>query len=95
MNSVSPVYSEKEVEYEKVIALDQPEYEPIIVLPINFIGKERIPSPHMIAVRFRFSPEERAKIAQGADILIGELVYGNLFTPISTQIVMPNESPES
>ena len=95
MESVSPVYSEKFIEYEKVIALDQEEYIPLIVLPINFIGREGAPEPHMMTVRFRFSEEERVKIAQGADLLIGELLYGRLYTPISLQLCMPDESPES
>jgi hypothetical protein len=34
MNSVSPVFTDAEVEHERVIALDQPEYVPIVVLPI-------------------------------------------------------------
>lgn len=94
MDSVSPVYDEETVQYEKVLAIDQPEYLPIIVLPINFDCYERSATPHMFVVRFRFTDEERAKIAAGADILIGELVFGRYFTPLSTQIIMPNESPE-
>lgn len=35
MESVSPVFTEAEVAFERVLALDQPQYLPIVVLPIT------------------------------------------------------------
>jgi len=81
MQSVSPVFSEESVELEKVIALDQPEYEPIIGLPVIYPDGLR-----GVAVRFRLSEEEKRLIAEGGDILITELTFGGKFTPISIQV---------
>ena len=36
MDSVSPVYTEETVRIERVIALDQPQYSPIVILPVVF-----------------------------------------------------------
>lgn len=88
MNSVSPVFSEAFVENERVIALDQPQYHPLIMLPVQYedgtIGA---------MVRFRLSDEERAAITAGADILITELVFDQGFTPIHVE-VSPQEGPK-
>lgn len=81
MDSVSPVFSEKEVELEKVIALDQPEYVPLIGLPVIYPDGLR-----GVAVRFRLNDEERRLVAEGGDILITELTFGGKFTPISIWI---------
>lgn len=87
MDSVSPVWTEAEVEIERVIALDQPEYFPLIVLPIRYRDGSR-----GIAVRFRFTEEERKAIAAGADLVITEMASG-CFTPISVELMMPNRGP--
>lgn len=82
MDSISPVFSEETVELEKVIALGQEEYVPLIGLPVIYPDGNR-----GVAVRFRLSPEEQKMIADGGDILITELTFGGKFTPISIQIV--------
>lgn len=88
MQSTSPVLTEKEVQFEHVIALDQPEYHPIIVLPIQYsdgnIG---------LGVRFELTDNERKLIFEGADILLIELTFGRSFTPINLQICKKNEYP--
>jgi hypothetical protein len=89
MRSVSPVWTEKEVENERVIALEQAEYEPIIILPFKY-------SDGTIAgsVRLRLTDEERSAIASGADIIITELTFGGPFTPISVLFRKPGEGLE-
>lgn len=100
MQSVSPVFNEQEVPKERVIALEQKEYEPIITLPIDFHLKdpktgEVIVRPRMaMAVRFRLSEGERAKIAAGADLVVTEIVFGQPFTPLNFQFCQPSECPE-
>lgn len=84
MQSVSPVLTEEFVEFERVLALDQPEYEPIIVLPVVFKG-----GLTGAAVRFRPSDEERKAIADGGDIIITELTFGQLFTPLNVDVSRP------
>jgi hypothetical protein len=87
MESVSPVWSEEEIEVERIIALDQPEYVPIVVLPMCY--SDGTPG---LSVRFRLSDAERKAIAEGSDILITELTLGQ-FTPIDIKICKPNERP--
>lgn len=88
MESISPVWTEKEVEIERVIALDQPEYAPIIVLPVRF--EDGVSG---LSVRFRLTDEERKAIAEGQDLLITELTFGGPFTPLSMSVCEPNKSP--
>jgi hypothetical protein len=89
MDSVSPVWTEAEVEIEKVIALDQPQYFPIIVLPVRYGDGSR-----GVAVRFRLSEADRKAVAAGADLVITEMSAGS-FTPISLELIMPNKGPNS
>lgn len=89
MQSVSPVWTEDEVELERVIALDQPQYIPIIVLPVRY--SDGISG---MVVRFRLSDEDRKAIADGADLMVSELTFGNPFTPISIQCLHPDERPK-
>ena len=88
MQSLSPVWTEEEVPNELVIALDQPQYQPIIILPVTF--KDGVQG---MSVRFRLSEEERKAIIDGADIVITELTFGNQFTPISIAVCQPETSP--
>lgn len=88
MNSVSPVFTEKEMEVERVIALDQPEYIPLIVLPI--IYEDGIQAS---VVRFRLTEEERIAILDGADIILTQLTFGGAFKPIHITTCSPNKSP--
>lgn len=87
MESVSPVWSEEEVGVERIIALDQPEYIPIAVLPMCF--SDGIPG---LSVRFRLTDAERKALVEGADIVITELTLGQ-FTPIDIKVCKPNERP--
>ncbi len=88
MDSVSPVWSEQEVEIERVIALDQPEYAPIIVLPVRFSD-----GFSGLSVRFRLTDEERKALVDGDDLIITEMSFGGPFTPLSMQICKPDTNP--
>ena len=78
------------VEHERVIALDLPEYAPIVVLTVRYQPSGDIGT----SVRFRLSDEERLKVAGGCDLVITELTGGRQFTPINVQVCKPNEAPE-
>jgi hypothetical protein len=92
MNSVSPVLTEHEVEAEQVIALDQPQYYPIISLRVTFNDKDGNPNGVATLTRFRFSDKDRDAIADGADLLLSQPHHGPLM-PIGLQLAMPNEYP--
>jgi hypothetical protein len=88
MNSVSPVWTDEFVEIERVIALDQPEYEPIVVLPVRYTD-----NTSGLSVRFRLTDDERKAIAAGADIILTELTFGGPFTPVNMHVCHPNTNP--
>lgn len=89
MYSVSPVYTEAEIECEQVIALEQKEYFPIIVARIRYEADMSVAS----VTRFRFTDEERRAISKGADLLISQPHHGRMM-PIALQLAMPNQYPE-
>jgi hypothetical protein len=88
MESVSPVLTEEFVEIEKVIALDQKQYIPLIVLPVLYqdgvVG---------MCVRFRLTDEERKAITDGADFVISEMTFGQSFTPLCVVVCKPDTNP--
>lgn len=92
MNSVSPVLTEREVEAEQVIALDQPQYYPIISLRVTFNDKDGDEKSVATMTRFRFSDKDRDAIAAGADLILSQPHHGPLM-PIGLQLAMPNEYP--
>jgi len=87
MNSVSPVFTDDEVVGERVIALDQPEYYPIITLRVTYPDRSLA-----TLTRFRLSDREREAIANGADLLISQPHHGHLM-PIGLQLAMPGVYP--
>jgi hypothetical protein len=100
MQSVSPVFSKNEVEWERVIAREQKEYIPLIGLPMDIeatdkaTGEIKMIRYAAVAVRWRLSDDERAKIMGGADIVVTEMVFGQPFTPLNFQFCQPDERPE-
>ena len=92
MNSISPVLTEHEVEAERVIALDQPEYYPIISLRVTFNDKDGNPNGVATLTRFRFSDKDRDAIAAGADLILSQPHHGPLM-PIGLQLAIPNQYP--
>lgn len=93
MESVSPVLTELEVPAEQVIALDQPEFHPIIVARIQYLGVADFSSVVNVSLtRYRFTDAERALIAAGADLILGQSHHSGMM-PISLQLAMPGEYP--
>jgi hypothetical protein len=88
MQSVSPVFTEKEVVAEQVIALDQPEYLPIIVARIR--GDEGYVAS---VTRYRFTAKELAAIMNGADLLIYQ-PHLRALMPLGLAVAMPGAYPE-
>lgn len=83
MDSVSPVYTEETVQIERVIELGSKVYFPLIILPVMYED-----GTQAMAVRFRFTEDERKLIADGGDLLLTELTFGShKFTPVQLQIV--------
>ena len=89
MNSVSPVFTEANIEAEKVVALGDPRYYPIIVLRAKYTDNS-VAS----VTRFRFSDADRELIAKGADLVLSQPHHGPMM-PIGLQLAMPGEYPTS
>lgn len=94
MDSISPVLTEHEVPAERVIALDQAEYYPIVVCQVTFEDKDGNQVQKATLTRFRFSDEERELIAKGADLILSQPHHGQMM-PIGLQLAMPDRYPES
>jgi len=92
MQSVSPVLTEKEVETEQVIALDQKRYYPIIVCRYVYHDKDGNPDGAASLTRYRFTDEDRALIAKGADLILSQPHHAQMM-PVGLQLAMPDEYP--
>jgi hypothetical protein len=99
MQSVSPVFTDNEVQWEHPIAKNQPEYLEVIGLPVSLqivdkVSKQiRILSKWGTAIRFRLSDEERAAIAAGHDLVVTQLNFNNPITPLNLQILPDRTAP--
>lgn len=90
MQSISPVFTEQDTPHERVVALDQPQYEPIIILPLRFKDGSTA-----LCVRFSLSHQERQAIANGADLILTQLCEDyQRFTPTKLDLCHPNTEPE-
>jgi hypothetical protein len=85
MEAVSPVMPGSEP-IEIILGKDQPEYMP---LPVVYLNSPSVP----MLSRWRLSEEERAAVAEGADIVLTQLTFGGLFRPVNLQIVAPDAMP--
>ncbi len=85
MTAVSPVMPGSE-SIEIVLGKNQPEYVP---LPAVFLDTPSLP----MITRWRLTEEERKLIAEGADIVLQQLTFRQLFQPVNLQVVMPNGYP--
>jgi hypothetical protein len=93
MDSVSPVLTPAEVPAEQVIALDQPQFFPIVVARIDYTdGTQSEGGIAYTLCRFRLTDVERALIAAGTDLIVGQPGHGQ-WMPISLQLAMPGEYP--
>lgn len=92
MQSVSPVFTLEEVQHEREIAKNQPEYLTVIGLPVTLrlINKDDptktkdVPD-WAIAIRFRLNDEERAAVAAGLDLVVTQLTFGKPLAPMNLQ----------
>lgn len=93
MDSVTPVLTEAEVPAEQVIALDQPQFFPIVIARIFYTdGPQSEGGIPYVVTRFRFTDAERVLLAAGADLVIGQPGHGQ-WTPVSLQLAMAGEYP--
>jgi hypothetical protein len=79
MKPVSPVYSIEFQKHEVVFAKDQPEYLP---LPALILKGEDKP----VVSRWRLNDVEREKIAKGADILLTQNIFTDLYHPVRLEV---------
>ena len=71
---------------ERVLGKDQPEYVP---LPMVYLDTPQRP----VISRWRLTDEERAAVAAGGDVILTQLIFGELFHPVHLQVAMPDEMP--
>jgi hypothetical protein len=90
MDSISPVLTEAEIPSERVVALGQDDYYPIIVVRVSYSDAEHYLDASL--TRYRFSSAERALIAAGADLILGQPHHGPMM-PVSLQLALPGEYP--
>lgn len=86
MLPVSPVMQGFEP-IETVFGEGQPEYLP---LPAVYLSQPNVP----VITRWRFTQEERVKIANGADLVHTSLTFGSRLQPVCLQVCMPDEDPD-
>jgi hypothetical protein len=100
MDSVSPVFSEAEQHFERIVAVEGKEEKTgFIIMPITLqvVGKDGNPEfkdGFGASVRFRFSEEDWMKIIKGADLVVTEILFGGPFTPLNFQLCKPEERPQ-
>lgn len=87
MNAVSPIYDESTIEAENVIALDQPEYAPLIILRLDS------PVGQSVITRWELTDDERRIIADGGHIVLSLLHTGLKYPPTCIQVVGKDEKP--
>jgi hypothetical protein len=85
MIPVSPVMPGSE-DIEMVFGKNQPQYIP---LPAVYLDQPNRP----VITRWRFTNEERAAIADGADIVHTSLTFWHDLQPICLQVCFPNDDP--
>jgi hypothetical protein len=86
MKPVSPVMPGSE-SIEIVLGKDQPEYDD---LPAVYVDSDTRP----MITRWRVTDEERRAVANGADIVLQQLTFKQLFQPVNLQVVMPDACPQ-
>jgi hypothetical protein len=85
MTPTSPVLPGSE-SIEIVLGRNQPQYTP---LPAVYLDT---PCKPMIT-RWRLTDEERDAVANGADVILQQLTFGEPFQPVNLQIVLPDNWP--
>lgn len=100
MQSVSPVFTDEEVQFEREIAKNQPEYLTVIGLPVTLQildredpNKTQLVENWAISIRLRLTPEERAKVAAGLDLVVTQLTFGKDLAPMNFQFCPAKTKP--
>lgn len=100
MQSVSPVFTEELVPQERNFAENQPEYIPVIGLPTTLRIIDPKDPNHVrdivdgaVSIRFRLSPEERAQVAAGLDLVVTQLTFGKPLSPMNLQLCPAKTQP--
>jgi len=83
MSPVSPEFPDSQ---EVIFAKDQPEYAP---LPAAIVKRDE---GQAVVTRWRFTDEERAAIANGADLYLELLTFGQPLQPIR---MLVGEEPDA
>jgi hypothetical protein len=78
MKPISPVLDGFQ-QHEVVFAKTQPEYRP---LPALILEGEDKP----VVSRWQLDDEEREKIAAGADILLTQMIFTDLYHPVRLEV---------
>jgi hypothetical protein len=88
MEAISPATGAEEI----IFAKDQPEYAP---LPVAVYTMEYAPGMEgtTLLTRWRFSEEERQRIAAGEDLYLACITFGQPLQPLNIQV--GGESPTS
>ena len=79
MRPISPVIPEYQ-QHEVVFAKDQPEYMPLPALVLE--GEDK-----PVVSRWQLNDEERKQIAAGADILLTQMIFSDLYHPVRLEVV--------
>lgn len=85
MDPVSPVMAGSKP-IEVVLGKDRPEYLPLPAVWLDMVSRPMV-------TRWRPTTEERKMLAEGADIVLQQLTFGQPFQPVNLQVVMPDEDP--
>lgn len=71
---------------EITLAEEQPEYSPLVAAKYEIqYDAGRPPAPGLLT-RWRFTEEERARIAAGEDLYLGVLTFGKALQPLMLQV---------
>ena len=65
---------------EVTVAEEQEQYMPVTVAFHRFA--DEAPGVRHLVTRWTFTPEERARIAAGEDVYVGQLNFGGPMTPL-------------
>lgn len=94
MRSISPVFTEQEVQFEKRAEDANVTSLPVSLEVIDPTSNERKILPDWgISLRFRLDDEERAAVAAGADLVATQLVFGKPLAPMNLQFCAAGEKP--
>jgi hypothetical protein len=85
MNPVTPVIRGSQ-DIEVVLGANQPEYIPLPAIYLDTASRPMI-------TRWQLTDEERGAVANGADIVMSQLTFGNPFQPVHLQVCHRHDMP--